>query len=68
MTHTDYACYHRLQILQDMVYGFLTYLNGTFFIKRVEQDTYAFTDAFTPSASRLTVLEMLLCEWACGSG
>jgi hypothetical protein len=54
-------------IAQDMRYGFLTYLNGTFFIKRVGQDEYAFTDAIQADGEDLTLLEMLLCEqgWNC---
>lgn len=47
---------------QDMRYGFLTYLNGTFFIKRVGQDEFAFTDAIQADGEDPTLLEMLLCE------
>lgn len=45
-----------------MRYGFLTYLNGTFFIRRMGQHTYAFTDAIRPNDKHPTLLEMLLCE------
>jgi hypothetical protein len=48
--------------VQDMTYGFLTYTNGTFFIKRVGQQDYAFTDAIRPCDTAPTVLEMLMCE------
>jgi hypothetical protein len=47
---------------QEMTYGFLTYTNGTFFIKRVGQHDYAFTDTIRPDDTDPTVLEMLLCE------
>ena len=46
----------------DMRYGFLTYLNGTFFIRRVGQHDHAFTDAIGPCDTDPTVREMLLCE------
>jgi hypothetical protein len=45
-----------------MTYGFLTYVNGTFFIRRVGEHEYAFTDAVGPCDTDPTVLEMLMCE------
>ena len=45
-----------------MTYGFLTYVNGTFFIRRVGEHEYAFTDAVGPCDTEPTVLEMLMCE------
>jgi hypothetical protein len=46
-----------------MRYGFLSYLNGTSFIRRVGEHEYAFTDAVGPCDAGPTVLEMLMCEW-----
>eukprot|EP00878_Enallax_costatus_P018660 GHUV01019654.1.p1 GENE.GHUV01019654.1~~GHUV01019654.1.p1 ORF type:complete len:336 (+),score=92.41 GHUV01019654.1:396-1403(+) len=54
----DYATLRRFR------YAWLTWLNGTIFIKRLEQHTYAFTDVFAPNKAPnnadLTVMEMLL--------
>jgi hypothetical protein len=47
---------------QDMRYGFLTYLNGTYFIQRQEEHAYAFTNAIWATQENPTLLEMLLCE------
>eukprot|EP00878_Enallax_costatus_P033877 GHUV01037453.1.p1 GENE.GHUV01037453.1~~GHUV01037453.1.p1 ORF type:complete len:336 (+),score=75.47 GHUV01037453.1:491-1498(+) len=49
--------YVRLRLMR---YGFLTYLDGTFFIKRLGNDVYAFTDALPPDAQNPTITEMLL--------
>lgn len=49
-------------LLQKHRYGFLTYLQATFFIKRLARDTYAFTMAVPFSAKGPSVREMLACE------
>jgi len=45
-----------------MRYGFLTFLNGTYFIRREEEHAYAFTNAIFATDEDPTCLEMLLCK------
>lgn len=56
-------------LLQDRRYGWLTYLNGTFFIKRTPQDPhlYQFTRALPCQSIDITVLEMLACKCLCST-
>lgn len=48
--------------MQAMAYGFLTCLNGTYFIKRTGHHEYEFTNVIKPFDTDPTVLEMLMCE------
>ncbi|KIY98612.1 hypothetical protein MNEG_9350 [Monoraphidium neglectum] len=51
-----------------MTYGFLTYLNGTYFIKRTGHHQYAFTRAIMSFDKEPTVLEMLMCAGGASGG
>lgn len=51
-----------LHVPQGMTYGWLTCLNATYFIKRVAEHTYQFTNALYTDTKNPTVLEMLLCR------
>ena len=45
-----------------MRYGFVTYLNGTMFLKRTVDKEFLVTDAIMPSSQDPTLLEMLVCK------